>query len=592
MNLLLLVFLAFVFYLIGYRFYAYHLARQFGEDGSRPTPAVEFNDGVDYVPTRPHVLFAHHFSAIAAAGPILGPTWALLYGVAPAWAWIVLGGVFLGAVHDFSCLFVAIREGGRSIAEIARRTLGMPAYVLYMLFLIFNLVIVNATFLNLTAVSLTSMRAPADMGLPPDQTIFYTVERDGKEMAVVGGIASTSAIVLTIVAPIFGWLLIKRNLKLRYGYPIATILCVISVLIGFRMPVSLLTHTWMIIIALYVWLAAATPVWMILQPREFVSVQFLYLGIPLLVAAVVGAGVQGYPIQAPALNLELGEKTLGWVWPSLFITIACGAISGFHGLVASGTTCKQIINETHAKHVGYLAMLGESALAVVVTLAIACGVGYSQYQSCLVRPLDAPADWRANPVLAFGLGVAGICEKGLGIPQWLGVVFGLLMVEGFVLDTLDVSIRLNRYLLEETWTIAFKQRVPALLKNFWFNSGISVGLMLLLAFRNTADRLWPIFGTGNQLLAALSLLAVSMWMYREKRRVAYTLVPAVLVGGTAFASLITLLFKKYLPAKNYLLATTDVILIGLSVGVVSFAVHAWRSQKRQNATETAAHGAS
>ena len=166
MNLLLFILPAFLMYLLGYRFYAPYLARRFGENDSRPTPAVIKNDGVDYVPTRPHILFAHHFSAIAAAGPILGPTWALLYGVVPAWLWIVLGGIFLGAAHDFACLFVAIREGGRSIAEVARKTLGTTAFICYVLFLLFNLVIVNATFINLTAVSLTSMRTPESLGLP------------------------------------------------------------------------------------------------------------------------------------------------------------------------------------------------------------------------------------------------------------------------------------------------------------------------------------------------------------------------------------------------------------------------------------------
>ncbi|MBI4530546.1 MAG: carbon starvation protein A [Candidatus Latescibacteria bacterium] len=568
MNPLLFILPAFALYGLGYRFYARHLSRAFGEDDSRPTPAVTKNDGVDYVPTRPHILFAHHFSAIAAAGPILGPTWALLYGVLPAWIWIALGGVFLGATHDFACLFASIREEGRSIAEIGRKTLGTTTFVLYILFMIFNLLIVNATFINLTAVSLTSMRPVESLGLSPDQTTFRTIEKNGQDMAIVGGIASSSAIALTVIAPFLGWLLVKRNLRQRYAYPLATLLCIGSVFIGFAFPVSLSTLTWIVLIALYVWLASAVPVWLILQPREFVSVQFLYLGILLLIVSLVGAGIAGVTVQAPTVNIESGVKALGWLWPMLFITIACGAISGFHGIVASGTTSKQISRESHAKHIGYGAMLGESMLAVLVTLAIASGVSYADYQSVLVRPPDAPADWRANPVLAFSLGVAGICEAGLGIPKWLGIVFGLLMVEGFVLDTLDVSIRLNRYLIEEVWLIAFRRQVPRLLKNYWFNSGIAVGFMLVLAYRNTADRLWPIFGTGNQLLAALSLLAVSAWLWQQRRRIAYTLIPALFVGITTIGSLLYLLWNKYLPAKTYLLVVTDVILLGLAGGMI------------------------
>lgn len=566
---------AFGVFWLGYRWYSKLLERAWGVDASRPTPAVVKNDGVDYVPTQPHILFAHHFSAIAAAGPILGPTWALLYGVAPAWAWIVLGGVFLGAAHDFACLFVSIREEGHSMAEVAKRTLGPTAFVLYALFLIFNLVLVNATFINLTAVSLTSLRTPESLGLALDQTIFRTVERSGQTMAVLGGIASTSAIALTVIAPLLGWLLVRNKLKMLFAYPLATLLCIGSVLVGFQWPVSFPVETWVLLIALYVWLAAAAPVWMILQPREFVSVQFLYLGIALLFVAVIGAGSQGLTLQAPLLNIEEGRHSLGWLWPSLFITIACGAISGFHGMVASGTTSKQIANESHARHIGYLSMLGESMLAVCVTIAIACGVSYIDYQALLIKPMGAGLDWRANPVLAFSLGVAGICEAGLGIPKWLGVVFGLLMVEGFVLDTLDVSVRLNRYLLEEVWGTLFT-RVPRLLKNFWVNSGIAVGLMFLLAYHNTADKLWPIFGTGNQLLAALSLLAVSVWLWQKGKRIAYTLVPAILVGVTTLASLINLLISDYLPQHKYLLAATAVILLGLSVSLI---IIAWKKFK-------------
>lgn len=567
MNLVILILPALVLYYLGYRFYSRFLERTFGADDSRPTPAVRHNDGFDYVPTPVHILFAHHFSAIAAAGPILGPTWALLYGVLPAWAWIIAGGIFIGAVHDFAVLFVSMREEGKSIAEIARKTLGGTGYALFVAFLVFNLVIVNSTFLNLTAVALTSMRPPADLGLGPGQTVFHTVVRNGRELAVVGGIASMSAIALTVMAPVLGWLLMRKKLRMRLAYPLATLLCVLSVWVGFQYPVMLSAETWMVLLSVYLLVAAAVPVWLVLQPREFVSVQFLYLGIVLIFAAVIAAGLKGVPMQAPAMNVAGGLKSLGDLWPMLFITIACGAISGFHGLVASGTTSKMIAKETDARKVGYLAMIGESVLALAVTLAVSTGVSYAAYQSVLVRPADAALDWKPNPVLAFGLGVAGICEQGLGIPQWLGIVFGLLMVEGFVLDTLDVSIRLNRYLLEEVWSFLFR-RVPALLRNFWFNAGLSVIFMIALAINSTAEKLWPIFGSGNQLLAALSLLAVSLWLYRARKPVWFTLIPGLLVGVTTIASLTQLLFRRYLPAGNHLLSVTAVALLVLSLGVI------------------------
>lgn len=576
MSILAILLPALLIYAVAHRFYAPRLARAFGEDDSRMTPALAVDDGVDFVPTRPHVLFAHHFSAIAAAGPIVGPTLALLYGYGPAFLWIIIGAVFIGAVHDYACLFVSIREGGRSIAEIARKTVGPTAFLLFAVFIIFNLAVVNAVFIHLTAVSLTSLRTPAELGLPANQTIFRTIVHDGQEMAVVGGIASSSAITLTVIAPILGFFVVKRTMRNRYAYPLATLLCLGSVLVGFALPVAIPTlefgafridptDAWVILISLYVLFAAAVPVWLILQPREFVSVQFLYLGIALLVAALIAAGLRGEPLQAPGTNIEAGEHSMGALWPTLFVTIACGAVSGFHGLVASGTTSKQVMRESHARHVGYLGMLGESALALCVTLTVGAGILFSEYLPLVVRPEDAGPDWKANPVLAFSVGVAGICEMGLGIPRWLGLVFGLLMVEGFVLDTLDVAIRLNRYLLEEVWAMLFK-RVPRILQNYWTNSGIAVGLMLIFAFGNTAHLLWPIFGTGNQLLAALSLMTIALWMYKHGRPVRYVLIPAVLVAVTTVGALVSLFTQRYVPTGKYLLAAMAVMFFLLAVG--------------------------
>lgn len=584
MSILAILLPALLIYALAHRFYAPRLARAFGEDDRRMTPALSVNDGVDYVPTRPHVLFAHHFSAIAAAGPIVGPTMALLYGYGPAFLWIIIGAVFIGAVHDYACLFVSIREGGRSIAEIARKTVGPTAFLLLALFIIFNLAVVNAVFIHLTAVSLTSLRTPAELGLPADQTIFRTIVQDGEEKAVVGGIASSSAIALTVIAPILGFVVVKRGMRNRFAYPLATLLCLGSVLVGFALPVAIPTlefgafridptNAWVILISLYVLFAAAVPVWLILQPREFVSVQFLYLGIALLVAALIGAGVQGVPLRAPGTNIEAGEHNMGALWPTLFVTIACGAVSGFHGLVASGTTSKQVTRESHARHVGYLGMLGESGLALCVTLTVGAGMLFSEYLPLVVRPEEAGPDWKANPVLAFSVGVAGICEMGLGIPRWLGLVFGLLMVEGFILDTLDVAIRLNRYLLEEVWAMLFK-RVPRILRNYWTNSGIAVGLMLVFAFGNTAHLLWPIFGTGNQLLASLSLMTIALWMYKHGRPVRYVLIPAVLVAVTTVGALVYLFTQKYMPAGKYLLAAMAVTFFILAVGYGGLVVRA------------------
>lgn len=586
MNVAYLLIPAFILYALAHRFYSPILARLLGVDNARPTPATLINDGVDYVPTRPHVLFAHHFSAIAAAGPILGPTMAVLYGYVPAFLWVVFGAIFIGAVHDYVALFVSMREGGKSLAQIARKTIGKTAFIFFALFIVFNLVVVNAVFIKVTATSLTSMQPIAKLGLEEGQRIFREVPGpDGSPLAIVGGIASTSAIALTIIAPVLGYLIIKRKFSEAYGYPIATVLCIGSVLIGFAYPVAFpnldlgflkldSTQVWVVLISIYVWFAAAAPVWLILQPREFVSVQFLYLGIAVLVVALIGTSIKGIPIQAPAADIAHGELHKGALWPSLFVTIACGAVSGFHGLVASGTTSKQIARESHARHVGYLGMLGESALALCVTLTIAVGISFVEYNSFLIKPDGALPNWTENPVLAFSVAVAGVCEKGLGIPMWLGLVFGLLMVEGFVLDTLDVSIRLNRYLLEEIWADVFAV-VPAILKNYWVNSGLAVAAMLALAFTNTAHHLWPIFGTGNQLLASLSLFTMALWLHKQGRRCWFVFIPAVLVSITTVASLVYLLTNVYWPKGKYLLTVVDVVYLALALGFGSLVVRAW-----------------
>ncbi len=348
-------------------------------------------------------------------------------------------------------------------------------------------------------------------------------------------------------------------------------------ILGFIYPLHVdSVNLWIILIAIYVLVAATVPVWIILQPREFISVQFLYLGVAILVFSLIAIGIKGVPIQAPPDHLMEGEKILGMVWPTLFITIACGAISGFHGLVATGTSSKMVNRESDCRKVGYGSMLGESILALCVTLTIAVGMQYSEYLSFLVKPANAPIDWKANPVLAFSVGVAGVAKQGLGIPLWLGLVFGLLMVEGFVLDTLDVSVRLNRYLLEEVWNALFKS-VPSFLKKPLINSLISVILMLLMSYGNTANLLWPIFGSANQLLAALSLITIAVWMKKRGIKISYILIPAVLVFITTIAALCYILLTKYLPSGNYLLSGLSISFILLAISFAFVALKKMRA---------------
>jgi carbon starvation protein len=319
----------------------------------------------------------------------------------------------------------------------------------------------------------------------------------------------------------------------------------------------------MVIISIYVLFAAGTPVWLILQPRDFINVQILYGGIILMIVSLLVTGFQGLKVTVPSFNLSEGVENLGLIWPMMFITIACGAISGFHSLVAGGTTGKQLSKETDARKVGYNAMLLESLLAVCVLLALGASMSFVDYKS-IVWPVDKAV--KSNPILGFSLGAGHLFSQGLGIPVALGTVFGILLVEGFVITTLDAAVRLNRYLFEELWTILFR-KPPRLMTHYWFNSGLSVVLMWVLAYSNAFNALWPIFGTANQLLAALGLLAVSAWLLLRGRKYAFALVPAVFMIVTTLASLVILL-KKYFEEGSYILVATDVLMLILAAGVV------------------------
>lgn len=567
MNVLVALLAAAAVFVLAGRFYSRFISKSLGEEADRPTPAMTCCDGRDYVPTKRYVVFAHHFSAIAGAGPILGPTMAILYGFVPAWLWVVFGGVFIGAVHDYTTLFVSMREGGKSMAEVARKTLGSSGFRLFIAFTLVMIVLVTSSFLSATAISLTSLWPLAKIGVKEGETFLKTVVRDGIVLGRIGGIASTSVIFITLCSPLLGVLLYKKKLKTVCAYVLAAAICVGSVFLGIAFPVTMAPTTWMIAISIYVLIASGVPVWLILQPRDFINVQILYGGIGLMIVSLFSCGFQGLTVTMPRFNLAEGALNLGFVWPMMFITIACGAISGFHCLVAGGTTGKQLSAEPDARRVGYNAMLLESLLSVCVLLALGAVMAFSDYKA-IVWPTDPAV--RSNPILGFSLAAGQLFHKGLGIPVALGTVFGILLVEGFVITTLDAAVRLNRYLFEELWAIVFR-KVPALLKHYWFNSGLSVVLMWSLAYSNAFNALWPIFGTANQLLAAMALLTVSAWLLLRKRKNWFTLVPAVFMVATTLVSL-GILLTGYIRKGNYILIAADVLLLALSAGVVALSL--------------------
>jgi carbon starvation protein len=604
------------------RFYAPVIARVLGERADRPTPAVLLNDGRDYVPTQTPVVFAHHYASIAGAGPIIGPILAIYYGWGPALLWIVLGGIFLGAVHDYVATHIAVREGGKNLAVVTRRYVGRAAFVMMLVLLVALLVLVCAAFLDLSALALTSMVSLDTLKLPADQKLFRI--QDGQ--AVIGGIASTSVVLITAFSPLIGFLYLKRRTPVWVCSLLAIVICVVSIAVGLVLPMQVTPLTWKLLISGYVLISAGLPVWMFLQSRDFINVHILYLGIvflviTLLAAAISGGGEFGHGTTIPTSNWGEASAKLGPGWPFLFVMIACGAVSGFHSLCAGGTTCKQLRNELAARRVGYFAMLLESFLAVCVVCCVLVGLSRIDYEQ--LRFLYGGS---GNPVLTFAMAVGHTAHIGLGLPIWAGALGAMLLLEGFLVTTLDTAIRLTRYMIEEGWTTFFghydvfadaARQVPdaavsddratteltgtggltaerpeiaepvhpaaalrtsgagrwalQLLRQYWVNSGIAVGLMLLLALTGGYNTVWKIFGASNQLLAALALVVATCWLLARSRPVWLIMLPALFMLVTAISALVWELYWKYLPewpATAPLVVTAIVVLV-VTAGILA-----------------------
>jgi carbon starvation protein len=580
-TVILILLVSIAILVLGGHVYSKFLARSWGEQPDRITPAVRLNDGHDYVPTPTPVVFAHHFASIAGAGPIIGPVIAVCYGWLPAVLWVVFGGMLIGAVHDYLATFMSTRMSGQSMATVVRRLLGTGPFVALVIFLVLLLALVCATFLNLSAAALVSLVPCNRLDLDSTQTIFRTVN----EQVIIGGIASTSVIVITALAPFVGWLYIKKRVAVWKCSVLALIICAISIVFGLYVPVSVATSTWKVILAIYVLLAAGLPVWLFLQSRDFINVHILYIGLSLLATTVVVAACRGASVPAadalPALDLASGSRAMGFIWPGLFITVACGAVSGFHSLCAGGTTCKQLVSEPAARRIGYWGMVLESVLAITVICVLLLGLRRADYLAD-VHPALVGLKTGGNPILSFAMSVGFASHSAFGLPIAVGALGGMILLEGFLVTTLDTAVRLMRYLLEEVWRALFglaaieaEQLDPELepagadgllpgaapaalqtpsilarvLSHYWVNSGIAVALMLWFSFSSGIMTLWGLFATANQLLAAFVLGLGALWLLRSGRRVWYIVGPALFMLVTTGASLF-LLLRKFLPGTG------------------------------------------
>lgn len=516
MSSLVLIIGSIVVFLVGYVTYGGYLAKQWGVDPTIKTPAHEMNDGIDYVPTKPAVLLGHHFASIAGAGPINGPIQAAIFGWVPVLLWIVLGSIFVGGVHDYGSLFASVRHKGKSIGEVIHANMGKKGMMLFSIFAWLTLLLVVAAFTNIVASTFASVPA-----------------------------AASSSLMFIVLAIVFGYLVYRKGVSLKIGTIFGVIILFLCVYLGYIFPIQLSLNTWIIILMVYIFAASTAPVWILLQPRDYLNSFLLYA---MIAGAVIGIVIFNPSVQLPAVT---GFNVNGQLmFPMLFVTVACGAISGFHSLVGSGTTSKQVDNEKDTKLIGYGAMLIEGVLAVV-SLITAAYVSNTELTELL----------KGGPVNVFSTGVGTFMSK-FGIPFDIGKSFVALAVSAFALTSLDTATRLGRFIFQEFFDDPEKEK-PSVLTNMYVSTAITVLIGGYLAAGGYA-KIWPIFGSANQLLAALSLLAIAVWLKKVGRNYHMLTIPMIFMLVVTLTALV-LLIKSNLAAGNYILVVFPVLLFILAI---------------------------
>ncbi|MBP3815799.1 MAG: carbon starvation protein A [Firmicutes bacterium] len=494
MTPVLIIVAAIVILVIGYTTYGKWLAKEWGVDPSRTTPAIELEDGVDYVAAPPQVLMGHHFSSIAGAGPINGPIQASVFGWVPVFLWCVFGGIFFGGVHDYGSLFASIRHGGKSIGEVIGDSMGQRTKKLFIIFALLVLILVIASFVNVVAG--TFFTGVDDAGNPLASGIVS--EPNGNQTT------SMISILFILLAICYGILTNKFGMKTGPATVIGIVGIVLAIIIGMNFGVAMGRTPWIIIIGIYIAIASLIPVWIMLQPRDYLSSFLLYA---MMIVAVVGIIFSAFAgtaeFQIPAFT---GWSTgLGPMFPTLFITVACGACSGFHSLVSTGTSSKQLSNEAHAKPIGYGSMLIESALACISLIAV--GMVFNKYT----------AGEFGSPAAAFAGGIATMF--GAETSAVYKTVYSLLTlaVSVFALTSLDTGTRLGRFMFSELFLnegeASYKDAkgVRAILANPIFGTAFMVLVGCTLGGLSLSQ-IWGLFGAANQLLAGIALMAVAAWL--------------------------------------------------------------------------------
>jgi len=505
-----------VIFLIAYTMYGAWLAKQWGIDPTRKTPAHTKCDNIDYCPAKAPVLLGHHFASIAGAGPITGPIAASFFGWVPVALWIIVGSIFVGGVHDFGALFASVRHDGKSIGEIIEANIGKSGKKLFALFAWLTLVLVVAAFLNVTASAYVSTPA-----------------------------AGTSSILFIILAVCFGFGVYRKGASLAISTVIGVILLLICIWMGQLFPITLSLKSWIYILIVYIFAASVLPVWMLLQPRDYLNSFLLY--------AMLGGAVIGIFLMNPSLELQPFAGfyvNKQYLFPLLFVTVACGAISGFHSLVASGTTSKQLDNEAHARIVGYGSTLIEGVLALIALTTAAYVAG----------PKLAELSKAGGPINVFSSGV-GTFITVLGIDFAVGKQFAALALSAFALTSLDTATRLGRFIFQEFFSEVGQE--SSVFANRFVSTGITVVCGGFLGFKGW-NIVWPLFGSANQLLAALALIAVAVYLKKVGKNNHMLTIPTAFMFAVTLTALV-LLVKANMAAGNFILVGFGVALFVLAV---------------------------
>ena len=549
---------------VGYFVYSKFIAEKIYQlDPNFETPAHALRDDIDFIPTNRVVLWGHHFTAVAGAAPIIGPAIAVIWGWLPAFIWVIGGTMFFAGVHDFGAIWASVRNEGRSVGSLTGDVVSLRARTLFMIVIFFLLMMVNAVF----AVSISNAFVATPSSVIP----------------------AWSAIAVAVA---IGVLIYKMRVPILWPTVIGTIILYAVIYLGDQVPVSLpetfmglgAAPQWIVILFFYATVASLLPVWLLLQPRDYINGIQLIIGLGLLFGAVFVANPE---IVAPMYNTAVPEGTPPLV-PLLFVTIACGALSGFHGLVASGTTSKQLNKETDARFVGYLGSSGEGLLALVTIIAVSAGFAslgewqtvYAEFGGTIGIP-------------TFVAGGSQIVSDGTPLSREFAATLLAVMAVLFAGTTMDAGVRLQRYIIQEWGTI---YKIPVL-QNGYVATFAAVAACLALAFgAGGADGqggmlIWPLFGTTNQLLAGLTLLVLSVMLVKLRRRYIFTLAPMVFVTTMSFLAALYQLWDLF-TGGDYVLMALDVVVIILAIFVLLESASAFTREKRAVAASTDREGIS